>query len=80
MKKEVCTRCINEWAAARNLPQWRWNHTVFDDSFWEDNIVLCPANDHRPNQHNFKEDGVPKDCTHRAEQEGASDAPNASQT
>jgi hypothetical protein len=62
MNIDVCRACINEWAEKNNVPDWRWNHTVFDDSFWENGVIHCPVlNNCRPEAFSFGE-GVPNVC------------------
>jgi len=62
MDVDVCRQCINEWAEKNSVPEWRWNHTVFDDSFLACKVIHCPvASDNRSKAFSF-EKGIPEDC------------------
>lgn len=69
MKLGVCQKCIDAWAVKSNRQEWRWNHTVFDASFWEDKIVYCPFAGSRSKPFRFK-DGPPEHCEHKEEHKG----------
>jgi hypothetical protein len=69
MKKNICRKCIDKWAEENNRPEWSWNHTVFDDSFWSDRKVNCPFSGSRTTSFKFQHN-PPEHCEYKEDHKG----------